>query len=97
VSPEAAAGGLVALVQDGDLISIDIPARSLTLDVADEELAARRETLEETVGYRPVGRNRPVSKALQTYAALATSADKGAVRDLGRLVSPAGRAAGLRR
>jgi dihydroxy-acid dehydratase len=93
VSPEAAAGGLIALVQDGDAIRIDIPERALHLDVAEEELARRREALEEGAGYRPVGRHRPISQALQTYAALATSADKGAVRDLGRLLSPAERAA----
>ncbi|MDR2567452.1 MAG: dihydroxy-acid dehydratase [Bifidobacteriaceae bacterium] len=92
VSPEAASGGLIALVEDGDRIIIDIPGRELTLDVGGEELAARRETLAETRGYRPAGRDRPISQALKTYAALATSADKGAVRDLGRLASPAERA-----
>ncbi|MDR1442251.1 MAG: dihydroxy-acid dehydratase [Bifidobacteriaceae bacterium] len=92
VSPEAAGGGLIALVEDGDRIVIDIPARRLTLDVGAEELAARRDALAEARGYRPVNRHRPISQALRVYAALATSADKGAVRDLGRLLSPAERA-----
>ncbi|MDR2453992.1 MAG: dihydroxy-acid dehydratase [Bifidobacteriaceae bacterium] len=93
VSPEAASGGLIALARDGDRIVIDIPSRRLALAVGAEELAARRGALEEAGGYRPAGRHRPVSQALQTYAALATSADRGAVRDLGRLLSPAERAA----
>jgi dihydroxy-acid dehydratase len=92
VSPEAAAGGLIALIQDGDRIIIDIPARELRLDVSPEDLAGRRDQLIETRGYRPARRHRPISQALKTYAALATSADKGAVRDLGRLDSPAERA-----
>jgi dihydroxy-acid dehydratase len=91
VSPEAAAGGLIALVEDGDTVIIDIPTRTLCLDVDDETLAARREALEEGTGYRPANRHRPISQALKTYAALATSADRGAVRDLGRLTSPAER------
>ena len=84
-SPEAAAGGAIALVQDGDTISIDIPARTVRLNVSDEELAERRERLEATTGYRPVSRDRPVSAALRAYAAMATSADTGAVRDVRRL------------
>ncbi|MDR0626408.1 MAG: dihydroxy-acid dehydratase [Bifidobacteriaceae bacterium] len=92
VSPEAAAGGLIALVKDGDRIVIDIPARRLALAVDDEELAGRRDALSASGGYRPVGRHRPISLALKTYAALATSADKGAVRDLSRLGSAAERA-----
>ncbi|HZV73320.1 MAG TPA: dihydroxy-acid dehydratase [Conexibacter sp.] len=87
-SPEAAAGGAIALVQDGDAISIDIPARTIRLDVSDEELAERRERLEATTGYRPVSRDRPVSAALRAYAAMATSADTGAVRDVDRLLPP---------
>ncbi|MDR2381443.1 MAG: dihydroxy-acid dehydratase [Bifidobacteriaceae bacterium] len=93
ISPEAAAGGLIALVHDADRIVIDIPSRTLQLAVDAEELAARRDALEEGPGYRPVGRHRPISQALATYAALASSADKGAVRDLARLLSPAERAA----
>lgn len=86
VSPEAAAGGVIALVEDGDVISIDIPNRTITLDVSDEVLAARREKLLATLGkYRPVNRDRQVSTALKAYAAMATSADKGAVRDVSLL------------
>jgi dihydroxy-acid dehydratase len=82
VSPEAAAGGTIALVQDGDPIAIDIPARSISLEVPEEELAARRRALEDAGGYAPVGRERVVSPALRAYAAMATSADTGAVRDV---------------
>lgn len=82
VSPEAAAGGTIALVEDGDVIDIDIPARRIELRVADDVLAARRASLEAAGGYRPVDRDRPVSAALRAYAAMATSADKGAVRDV---------------
>jgi dihydroxy-acid dehydratase len=88
-SPEAAAGGAIALVQDGDSISIDIPARTIRLDVSDEQLAERRERLEATTGYRPVSRDRPVSAALRAYAAMATSADTGAVRHLPQASVPA--------
>jgi dihydroxy-acid dehydratase len=79
VSPEAAAGGLIGLVHDGDIISIDIAARSISLDVPDEELAARRERQDE-LGWKPASRQRPVSAALRAYAALAQSADRGAAR-----------------
>ncbi|MCC5032023.1 dihydroxy-acid dehydratase [Streptomyces sp. WAC 00631] len=82
-SPEAASGGTIALVRDGDPIRIDIPARSIELKVADEELAARREALGGR--YAPENRERKVSQALRAYAAMATSADKGAVRDVGLL------------
>jgi dihydroxy-acid dehydratase len=85
-SPEAAEGGTIALVQDGDLVAIDIPGRSIELKVSTEELAARRERLlAELGGYRPVDRRRPVSAALQAYAALTTSASTGASRDLSQL------------
>jgi dihydroxy-acid dehydratase len=88
VAPEAAAGGLIALARTGDRIEIDIPQRELRLDVPDTELAGRRETLLATLGgYRPADRQRPVSEALRVYAALATSASSGAVRDLGLLGS----------
>jgi dihydroxy-acid dehydratase len=88
VAPEAAAGGMIALAQDGDPVVIDIPARELRLDVPDAELATRRDTVAATLGgYRPAGRQRPVSEALRVYAALATSASTGAVRDLGLLGS----------
>ncbi|MBS1675561.1 MAG: dihydroxy-acid dehydratase [Actinobacteria bacterium] len=80
VSPEAAAGGMIALVEDGDIISIDIPTRKLELDVPWEELERRREHLEAHGGYRPKGRVREVSPALRAYAHFAQSADKGAIR-----------------
>ena len=79
-SPEAAEGGLIGLVETGDRIEIDIPARRLELLVGDEELAERRERLEAGAGYVPAARDRVVSPALRAYAAFATSADKGAVR-----------------
>jgi dihydroxy-acid dehydratase len=82
VSPEAASGGVIALVQDGDTISIDIPNRRLTLDVPDSELAERRDALESGGGYAPKLRERFVSPTLRAYAAMATSADTGAVRDV---------------
>jgi dihydroxy-acid dehydratase len=83
-SPEAAAGGLIALVQDGDLIEIDIPKRSIHLAVADDILAERRKAQEARGrdAYTPHSRQRVVSAALQAYAAMVTSADTGAVRDL---------------
>lgn len=82
ISPEAAAGGNIGLVRDGDIIEIDIPARTIRVDVSDEELAARR-LVEEAFGndaFTPRGRDRVVSKALRNYAAAVTSADKGGVR-----------------
>jgi dihydroxy-acid dehydratase len=88
MAPEAAAGGMIALVADGDRIEIDIPRRELTLAVPDGELAARRERLAASGGFRPASRSRPVSQALQVYAALATSAANGAVRDLSALNPP---------
>ncbi|MEV0970105.1 dihydroxy-acid dehydratase [Microtetraspora glauca] len=83
VSPEAAAGGPLALVQEGDTITIDIAARLLRLQVGEPDLAARRADLEQGIGYRPRHRDRPLSTALRAYAALAQSADKGAVREFG--------------
>ncbi len=82
VSPEAAAGGAIALVQNGDTIAIDIAARSIELEVHGDELADRRRRLEEAGGYAPLAREREVSPALRAYAAMATSADTGAVRDV---------------
>jgi dihydroxy-acid dehydratase len=90
VSPEAAAGGTIALVQDGDLITIDIPHRSIILDVPDDELDRRRAALEGSGGYKPKDRQRVVSPALKAYAALALSADKGAVRDIAALQAAGG-------
>jgi len=86
VSPEAAEGGLIGLVRNGDRISIDIPNRTITLDVSDAELAKRGEE-EEAKGdkaWQPADRTRKVSAALQAYAALTTSAANGAVRDVNR-------------
>ncbi|WP_067534485.1 dihydroxy-acid dehydratase [Nocardia crassostreae] len=81
VSPEAAAGGVIALVEDGDGITIDIPTRTLRLEVPETELAARR-ARQAAAGFRPRHRERPVSKALRAYALLAQSADRGGVREL---------------
>ncbi|MEU3726379.1 dihydroxy-acid dehydratase [Streptomyces sp. NPDC031705] len=82
-SPEAASGGNIAVVQDGDRIRIDIPNRGIELLVSEEELAARHAALGGV--YAPKDRERTVSAALRAYAAMATSADKGAVRDVSKL------------
>jgi len=90
VSPEAAAGGEIALVENGDRIRIDIPARSIELLVDDAELQRRREAMEArgADGWKPANpRPRKVSTALRAYAMLCTSADKGAVRDLDKITS----------
>jgi dihydroxy-acid dehydratase len=84
VSPEAAAGGTIGLVNDGDIINIDIPNRSIELQVDDAELAQRR-TQADQQGWKPVNRQREVSYALRAYALLATSADQGAIRDKSKL------------
>ncbi len=82
VSPEAAEGGAIGLVQSGDIIAIDIPARSVRVDVSDEELARRR-AAQDARGWKPQQpRKRQVSAALKAYARLVTSADLGAVRNL---------------
>ncbi|KGQ70586.1 dihydroxy-acid dehydratase [Chelonobacter oris] len=83
-SPEAAAGGMIGLVKDNDIIEIDIPNRSIQLVVDDAELANRRRE-QEANGWKPRNRQRQVSLALKAYAMLATSADKGAVRDRSKL------------
>ena len=84
-SPEAAAGGAIGLVRNGDMIRIDIPNRTIDVLVSDEELAKRRAE-QDKLGWKPVeDRPRRVSAALKAYAKLATSADKGAVRDLSQL------------
>ena len=84
-SPEAAAGGAIGLVRNGDRIRIDIPNRSINVLVSDEELARRRAE-QDAKGWKPEQpRPRQVSAALRAYALLATSADKGAVRDLSKL------------
>jgi dihydroxy-acid dehydratase len=82
-SPEAASGGTIALVEDGDRIRIDIPNRGIELLVDDAELTRRREALGGV--YAPKARERKVSAALRAYAAMATSADRGAVRDVSML------------
>ena len=83
MSPEAAEGGALALVEEGDRIEIDIPRRVIRLDVSDAELARRREAMEArgAAAWKPASRHRSVSKALQAYAAMATSASRGAVRE----------------
>jgi len=87
VSPESAEGGALALVEAGDLIHIDIPARSVRLGVGDGELERRRKAMEARGerAWKPAARQRHVSRALEAYAALTTSAARGAVRDLQQL------------
>jgi dihydroxy-acid dehydratase len=82
ISPEAAAGGAIGLVRDGDIIEIDIPSRSINVLLSDAELAERR-AAEDALGelaWKPKRRQRKVSQALKVYAHLALSADKGAIR-----------------
>ena len=79
VSPEAASGGAIGLVRDGDVITFDIPGRSVSVEVSDEELAARRAEQDE-LGWQPKDRDRQVSAALKIFAKFAQSADKGAAR-----------------
>ncbi|MDR3266696.1 MAG: dihydroxy-acid dehydratase [Tannerella sp.] len=82
VSPEAASGGAIGLVRDGDIIKINIPARSINVLLSNEELAKRRADEEKrgATAWTPKDRNRVISKALQAYASLVSSADKGGVR-----------------
>jgi dihydroxy-acid dehydratase len=82
VSPEAAAGGAIALVQNGDPIEIDIPQRRIELMISSEELESRKkaEVARGKMAYQPQTRNRMISKALKAYASLVASADKGAIR-----------------
>lgn len=86
-SPEAAEGGNIGLVQDGDIIEIDIPSRRIHLAISDDELAARRQEMENrgSLAWKPIKRERPVSAALRAYAAMTTSADTGAVRDVSQV------------
>ena len=89
-SPEAAGQGAIALVEEGDTIKIDIPKRSIQLDISDAELQRRREAMEAkgSAAWKPTEqRERKVTTALKAYAALTTSADKGAVRDVDQLES----------
>jgi dihydroxy-acid dehydratase len=83
VSPEAASGGAIGLVRNGDIIEIDIPNRSINVKLSDTELNARRlaELSKGKDAFKPV-RNRVVSKALRAYAGMVTSADKGGVREV---------------
>ncbi len=82
VSPEAASGGNIALVHDGDMIAIDIPARTIALEISDEELATRRkeELARGKDAFKPRNRSRKISAALRAYASMVASADKGGVR-----------------
>jgi dihydroxy-acid dehydratase len=86
-SPEAAEGGAIGLVETGDTIVIDIPNRVIRVDVSDDELAKRRAAMEAkgAKAWKPVDRDRPVSQALRAYAAMTTSAARGAVRDVSQL------------
>jgi len=85
-SPEAASGGGIGLVQEGDTIEIDIPNRTINIAVSEAELADRRASMEASENlWKPKDRVRPISTALKTFALLATSADKGAVRDVSKL------------
>jgi dihydroxy-acid dehydratase len=87
VSPEAAEGGAIGLIETGDPIEIDIPNRTIKIAIADDVLAARRQAMEArgAKAWRPVARDRQISAALKAYARLATSAAKGAVRNLALL------------
>ncbi|MBK4775879.1 dihydroxy-acid dehydratase [Candidatus Pantoea edessiphila] len=88
ISPEAANGGIIALVKNGDFIDINIPSRSIQLLVSDDELLFRHKEQKNRgcKAYRPFNRNRVISCSLRAYALLATSADKGAVRDKNQLI-----------
>jgi dihydroxy-acid dehydratase len=86
VSPEAAEGGTIGLVENGDTIEIDIPKRRIHLAVSEQELARRRAAIESNgAAWKPRQRDRIVSAALRAYAAMTTSAARGAVRDVTQL------------
>ena len=87
VSPEAAEGGAIGLIEEGDMIDIDIPNRTINVRISDEELAKRRDAMNAKGkdGWKPLNRNRVVSAALKAYAAMTTSASRGAVRDVTQL------------
>lgn len=94
VSPEAAEGGAIGLIENGDTVIFDIPNRKVSLDISDEELQRRRDAMNAREdGWTPKTRTRKVSKALQAYGMLATSASKGAVRDVGQILEPRRQAA----
>jgi dihydroxy-acid dehydratase len=82
ISPEAASGGNIGLIQNGDIIEINIPERSINVLLSDEELEKRRQTelARGKDAFKPKDRNRMVSKALKAYASMVSSADKGAIR-----------------
>ena len=83
VSPEAAEGGNIALVNNGDKINIDIPNRSINIEITDEELKKRRDKISKE-GFKPKDRKRVVSDALKAYSIFTTSAANGAVRDISK-------------
>ena len=87
VSPEAAEGGAIGLVEEGDTIEIDIPNRVIKVVIDDAELAKRRAAMDAKgdQAWKPVNRDRVVSNALKAYAAMTTSASRGAVRDVSQL------------
>ena len=87
VSPEAAEGGAIGLLEDGDVISIDIPQRAINVELSAEELEQRRAAMENRgkAAWQPQARTRVISAALKAYAALTTSASKGAARDVSRI------------
>jgi dihydroxy-acid dehydratase len=87
ISPEAAEGGSLALVEEGDVIEIDIPKRVLRVALSDEVLSSRRAAMESrgSAAWKPAARARKVSQALQAYAAMTTSASRGAVRDVSKI------------
>jgi dihydroxy-acid dehydratase len=87
VSPEAACGGAIALIEEGDTIEIDIPNRRIHLVVSEQTLTTRRVAMKnrKKLAWKPKARKRKVSPALQAYAAMTTSADTGAVRDISQL------------
>ena len=86
-SPEAAEGGAIGLVENGDIIDIDIPGRTINVRLTDAELAARRAAMEAKgkAAWKPAARKREVSAALRAYAAMTTSASRGAVRDVSQV------------
>jgi dihydroxy-acid dehydratase len=87
VSPEAAEGGAIGLVEEGDTIEIDIPNRTINVMISDADMQARRDAMEAKgkAAWKPENRQRPVSQALKAYAAMTTSASRGAVRDISQL------------
>jgi len=86
-SPEAAEGGAIGLIEEGDTIEIDIPNRTIRVAISDEELKSRRTAMDAkgVKAWKPVNRDRVVTEALRAYAALTTSASTGAVRDVSQV------------